>query len=50
MIESTNVNTTDVLEIKSDVKHFKDGFIDFTAGSLGKFFCSLLRFKTIFTF
>lgn len=49
MIESTTVNetagtvsTTKVLEKKPDVKHFKEGFIDFTAGSLGKFFQSLL--------
>lgn len=45
MIESTEVRetpavnaTTKDLETKPDVKHVKDGLIDFIAGSLGKHF------------
>lgn len=33
--ESAGVATTEVLDKNQDAKHFKEGIIDFTAGSLG---------------
>lgn len=33
--ESAEVTTTEVLDKNQDAKHFKEGLIDFTAGSLG---------------
>lgn len=35
VIETGEIATTKVLDKNQNVKHFKEGLIDFTAGSLG---------------
>lgn len=43
MIESTSAGETGIVKFYDKKAHFKEGAIDFTAGSLGKHFVQLTR-------